>query len=95
MFEAIAGFITTIATVAAGAVGYVQSRGFVSKRLRYVDQAQSPIAPVVAGVAGVAVAAPIALILPFVTAGTAIVFGLAVAFGTRAGAKRIRRALYP
>ena len=95
MFEARAGFLTTVATVAAGAVGYIQSRGFVSKRLRYVDQAQSPLAPVVAGVAGVAVAAPVALLLPFVTAGTAVVFGLAVAFGTRAGVKRIRRALYP
>ena len=93
MFEALAGFITTIATVAAGAVGYIQSRRFVSKRLRYVDQAQSPAAPVIAGVAGVALAAPIALLLPFITSATAIVFGLAVAFGTRAGGKQNRRAL--
>ena len=93
MIEAVAGFLTVIATVAAGAVGYVQSRGFVSKRLRYVDQAQSSAAPVVAGVAAAVVAAPVALVLPIITGATAVVFAIAVALGTRAGARRNRRAL--
>ena len=95
MFEVLAGFITTVAAAGAAGFGYLQSRGFVARRLRYVDQAQSPAAPVIAGVGATALAAPVVLLLPFVGAGTAIVFGIAVALGTRAGVKQIRRALYP
>jgi hypothetical protein len=91
MFETIAALATvTMATGAAGA-GYVGSKRFVKDRLRFVDQVRSPAAPVVAGaVAGLA-AIPVVALLPFVGAGTAILFGLAVGAGTRAGVRQIRR----
>ncbi len=95
MIELLSGFVTTVAAVAVAGVGYMQSRGFVSKRLRYVEQAQNPVAPVVAGVAATAVAVPVVAVLPFIGLGTAIVFGLAVAFGTRSGVKSFDRALMP
>jgi hypothetical protein len=83
--------------VAAGAagVGYVRSRGFVANRLRYVDAVRSPAAPLVAAVAATAVAAPIVWVVPFIGAGTALAFGVAVGIGTRAGVRLIRRTLSP
>jgi hypothetical protein len=95
MLELLAGFVTMGATIAVGSVGYLQSRRFVAKKLRFVDQAQNPAMPVVAGVAAVAIATPVAAVLPFITAFTAIVFGLSVAFGARAGVKSFGRALMP
>ncbi len=95
MFEFFAGFVTMAATIAVGGVGYIQSKRFVAKRLRFVDQAQNPAMPVVAGVAAVAVAAPVAFVLPFITGLTAIVFGIAVALGSRSGVKSFGRALMP
>jgi hypothetical protein len=95
MLELIAGFVTTVVTVGVAAVGYVQARRFVSKRLRYVDKAQNPIVPVVAGLGAFAVMTPVAILLPFVVPMTAIAFGLAVGFGTRSGVKSFSRALMP
>jgi hypothetical protein len=89
------GFITTVASVAVASVGYMQSRSFVSKKLRFVDQAKNPIVPVGVGVAAAVVATPIFVILPFVGLGTALIFGIAVAFGTRAGVKSFGHSLYP
>jgi hypothetical protein len=81
--------------VAAGAAGagYFRSRGFVTRRLRYVDAVRSPAAPFVAAAAATAIAAPVVWVLPIIGAGTALAFGAAVGIGTRAGAQRIRRAL--
>lgn len=94
--DVIFGFLGTVAAVTAAGFGYLQSRGFVARRLRYVDQAQTPAAPVIAGVAATALAAPVVFLLPVVGAGTAVLFGLSVAFGTRSGIKQIKRgALLP
>lgn len=93
--EVVSGFVGAVAAVAAAGVGYVQSRGFVGKRLRFVDQAQNPLVPVVAGVGAAFLAAPVVALLPWVGAGTAIAFGISVAFGTRAGVKTFNRSLYP
>src|SRR5690606_38047878 len=60
---------------------------FVSERLRYVDAAHKPSAPLLAGLAATAVAAPVVWLLPIVGTGTALAFGAAVGLGTRAGAK--------
>jgi|OpeIllAssembly_1097287.scaffolds.fasta_scaffold294328_2 hypothetical protein len=91
MFETLAFLVTaTMASGAAGA-GYVGSKRFVKDKLRYVDQVQKPSAAVIAGtVAGLA-ALPVVALLPFVGAGTALVFGVAVGAGTRAGVRQIRR----
>jgi len=83
MFE----LIGLLAAGTAAGFGYVKSRAFVSDRLRFVDAARKPSAPLVAGVAATALAAPVVWLLPIVGAGTALAFGAAVGLGTRAGAK--------
>jgi hypothetical protein len=87
------GLITLIATAAATAVGYIQSRAFVRKRLAYVDAVQRGSAPVIAGVAAAALAIPVVALLPLVGAGTAVFFGLGVGAGVSAGARDIRKRL--
>ncbi len=72
--------------VAAAALigGFLVSRNFVRRRLRFVDAVQRPSAPLIAGVAVAAVALPIAL-LPVVTVGTAVALGVGVAGGVASG----------
>ena len=78
-------------TIAAGLGGYLLARNFVSRRLRFVDAAQSRFAPFAAGLLGALVLAPLAL-LPTVTLWTAVVFGIGAAFGTSRARRIIRRA---
>ena len=70
--------------IAAAGGGFVAARQFVKRRLRFVDAVHRPAAPIVAGVGAAALAAPIAL-LPVVTLGTAIAFGVGVAGGVASG----------
>jgi hypothetical protein len=77
-------------TVAAGLAGYLLARGFVHHRLRFVDAVQSPLAPLVAGTLAALAAWPLAL-LPMVTLGTTLVFGIGTALGTVSGARLVRR----
>ena len=70
--------------VAAAGGGFVAARQFVKRRLRFVDAVYRPAAPLIAGVGAAALAAPIAL-LPLVTLGTAIAFGVGVAGGVASG----------
>jgi hypothetical protein len=79
--------------VVVGALGYLQARRFLRNRLRYVDAATSPMAPIIAGVAAGLLGAVVAPILPFVTLSTAVIFGGSVAAGVAAGARDIRRRL--
>ncbi len=86
--------IEIIVIAAAGAAsifGYIKARRFVRERLRYVDGVHSRGAPVIAGVVAALLAAPVVWLLPFVGGGSALVFGLAVAGGVRAGARDHRR----
>lgn len=70
--------------VAALGGGFVWTREFVRRRLRFVDAVRRPAAPVVAGVAATAVALPFAA-LPIITVGTAIALGVGVASGVASG----------
>jgi hypothetical protein len=74
--------------VAAAALGggFVMARRFVRRRLRYVDAVQRPAAPLLAGLAATALALPVAL-LPVVTVGAAVAFGIGVAGGVASGRK--------
>ncbi len=74
--------------LAAGALaaGFVVTRDFVRRRLRFVDVVQRPSAPVVAGVVAAAALMPVAA-LPLITMGTAVSFGLGVAGGVASGRK--------
>jgi hypothetical protein len=66
--------------------GFVFTRGFVRRRLRYVDAIQKPAAPWIAGAVATALALPVTA-LPVITLGTAIAFGLGVAGGVASGRK--------
>lgn len=79
MFE----LIGLAATAAAGVAGYVTSKDFTQKRLRFVDAVHKPGVPIIAGVAAAVVAAPVVALLPIVGAGTAIVLGVGVALGVK------------
>lgn len=78
-------------TCAAGTAGYVWSRNFVRRRLRFVDAIRSPLAPFAAGALATLIAAPLTL-LPLVSMATAVIFGIGTAFGTASGVRAIRRA---
>jgi hypothetical protein len=75
------GFL--IGIVALGG-GFVATRNFVRRRLRFVDALQKPAAPLIAGIAATAVALPVAA-LPLVTVWTAAAFGVGVAGGVASG----------
>ena len=77
------------ATIAVTAFGYITARKFVRERLKFVDGAQTMKAPVIAGLVAWALAMPLTWILPL-GMGTALLFGLSVGMGVRAGAKDIR-----
>lgn len=89
--------IAFAATLAATAFGFITARRFVRERLKFVDAAQTWRAPFIAGLVAWAVATPIVWLLPLVGGTTAVLFGVSVALGTRAGAKdiRIERRLNP
>lgn len=79
-----------LVVIGALAGGFVLARDFVRTRLRFVDRARHPLAPLIAGVGAAIVALPLA-ILPVITAGTAGLFGLGAGLGTRSGQKLLGR----
>jgi hypothetical protein len=93
VFELI-GSVATLAVAGGSAViGYWQARQFTHNKLKYVDAVHKATAPVLAGVAAAAIAAPVVWILPLVGTGTALLFGGSVAMGVAAGARDIRKRL--
>ena len=79
-------------------LSYGTARRFVRERLRYVEAALTPGAAVIAGIIAMVVAAPIVSVLGFIPllgsligGGTALVFGLSVGLGARAGANDVKR----
>ena len=83
-------FLAFAATLAATAFGFVAARRFVRERLKFVDGVQSISAPLIAGVAAGMIAWPITWLLPLVTGFTALLFGISVGLGVRAGARDVR-----
>ena len=89
-------FLTALSMAIAFSValfGFITSRRFVENRLRYVDAAQSPFAPFLAGGAATIIAALAFSIIPFVGLGTAIAFGVGVFSGVASGGRENRRRL--
>ena len=76
-------------TLTAGAIGFILTRSFVRRRLRFVDAVHSPVAPLVAGLVAGLIAWP-AVLLPLVTLTTTFVFGIGAALGTASGARALR-----
>ncbi len=76
--------------VAASVLAFGFARGFVRRRLRFVDAVQSPIAPIAIGAIGALVALPLTL-LPLITGLTAALVGIGAGLGTASGAKALKR----
>lgn len=74
-------------TGVATAAGYLWTRSFVRRRLRFVDAIKKPAAPVVVGMAAAALAVPVAGLLPVLTAASGVIFGAGVGAGVATGRK--------
>ncbi len=86
MFEILSLALSAV----VGVVAFGFARGFVRRRLRFVDAIYSPVVPVLAAVAAALVALPLTL-LPLITGFTAAVFGLGAGLGTASGVKALKR----
>jgi hypothetical protein len=73
---------TLLVSAAALGGGFAWAKGFVRKRLRFVDAVHTPSAPWVAGVGAALIVSPAAL-LPIVTLGTAAALGIGVGLGVK------------
>ena len=94
----ILGLIGLVLAVAGGIFSFCLARGFVRRRLRFVDAVQSPFAPYIAGGIGLVLGwAIVALVgwLPLVGSvvggGTVALLGLGAGMGTASGVKALRR----
>jgi hypothetical protein len=89
----VGNFLFTLISIAVSLAltgfGFAVARKYVRERLKFVDAAQTMKAPIIAGLIGWALLMPFTF-LPFIGLGTAIVFGLSVGMGVRAGAKDIK-----
>ena len=74
----------------AGVFAFGFARGFVRRRLQFVDAIRSPIAPILAAALGLVVAWPFTM-LPLITGFTAALIGLGAGFGTASGVKALKR----
>jgi hypothetical protein len=90
MFDALFATIAFAGSAIAGVGGYLVSRSFVRRRLRFVDAVQSPVAPLIAGGIAFMIALPLTL-LPVVTMSVAVLFGLGCGLGTASGVRALRR----
>lgn len=79
-----------IAAGALGAAGYVKSKSFVRKRLRFTNWVERPGLGLAAGVGTTILAAPLVAVLPIVGAGTAIAAGIGVGTGVAIGARQAK-----
>lgn len=83
--------VAIAATVGFG--GYVKSRNFVRRRLRFTAWVEKPYVGLVAGVGATLLAAPVVALLPVVGAGTALALGLGIGAGVHPGAADARQGL--
>lgn len=86
-------FLMAAGTGAATLVGYLKARQFVRDRLRFVDAAHRPTAPLIAGSAAAVIAAPIVWLLPILGAPAALIFGVGVGWGVHHGSRDARKRL--
>jgi hypothetical protein len=94
MFNTIFAILALTVTVGSGILAFGFARGFVRRRLRFVDAVRSPVAPVLAAVGAAILVMPLTM-LPLVkiviTGVTAAVVGLGAGLGTRSGVKALQR----
>jgi hypothetical protein len=85
------GLLSLVISLGVAWFGYGTARRVVRERLRYVDGALSSGAAIGAGIGAFVIAYPVAWLLPLVTGGTALAFGLAVGLGAKAGATDVKQ----
>ncbi|HEX7023583.1 MAG TPA: hypothetical protein VF187_02095 [Gemmatimonadales bacterium] len=81
-------------TLGGGILAFGFARGFVRRRLRFVDAIRSPVAPVLAAVGAAILVMPLTmlpLVKILVSGVTAAVVGLGAGLGTRSGVKALQR----
>ena len=84
-------FISLMLTLSVVYFGYKKTHLFVRDRLRFVEGARKPHIPFVVAFGVLAVAVPLAWLLPFVGVGSAVALSLGVGAGVAAGARDLRR----
>ena len=94
MINTVIAILALTVTVGSGILAFGFARGFVRRRLRFVDAIRSPVAPVLAAVGAAILVMPLTM-LPLigvvVTGVTAAVVGLGAGLGTRSGVKALQR----
>jgi hypothetical protein len=94
MIDTVIAILALTVTVGSGILAFGFARGFVRRRLRFVDAIRSPVAPVLAAVGAAILVMPLTM-LPLVgvvvTGVTAAVVGLGAGLGTRSGVKALQR----
>ena len=85
------GILYIAVIVAAAILGFALTRGFVRRRLRFVDAVRAPWVPWVVGIVAITLTAPVAWFLPLVTKATTVLFGIGAGMGTASGVKALKR----
>ena len=83
-------WVTLAITAVAGILGYLWTRRFVARRLRFVDAIYNPAAPFFIAALAMLVTWPISA-LPLVSATASAFFGIGAGLGTASGVKALRR----
>jgi hypothetical protein len=94
MIDSVIAILALTVTVGSGILAFGFARGFVRRRLRFVDAIRSPVAPVLAAVGAAILVMPLTmlpLIGAVVSGVTAAVVGLGAGLGTRSGVKALQR----
>ena len=94
MIDTVFAVLALTVTVGSGILAFGFARGFVRRRLRFVDAIRSPVAPVLAAVGAAILVMPLTmlpLIGAVVSGVTAAVVGLGAGLGTRSGVKALQR----
>jgi hypothetical protein len=94
MFETLIGMLVLAGTGAGLYATYVKTRAFVREKLRFVDAAQRPSAPWIAGVGSGLLALPVVgiltIFLPAIGVPTAVALGVTVGAAVRSGQKQVK-----
>ena len=94
MLNTLIGLGAVAVTLVGGVLAFGFARGFVRRRLRFVDAVRSPLAPLVAAVIAALIVTPLTmlpLVKVLVTGLTAAVVGVGAGLGTRSGVKALQR----